>query len=135
MARLLGLGVMSVSSATQLVLWGGVTVVGVAGVLVSANSVRFQRRVHEEARRALQVTAPGRHLDRSALETLPAPVRRYLSKAVGTRQAAARTAKLQQQGSFRPDLKGQWYEIRGEQYFTADPPGFIWWGRVRITPG
>jgi hypothetical protein len=25
--------------------------------------------------------------------------------------------------------------IRGVQYLTADPPGFVWWGRVRAAPG
>jgi hypothetical protein len=38
-------------------------------------------------------------------------------------------------GTFRPSLNGSWSPIRGEQHFTADPPGFIWWGRVRMFPG
>jgi hypothetical protein len=25
--------------------------------------------------------------------------------------------------------------MRGRQYFAADPPGFVWWGRVRVAPG
>ena len=37
--------------------------------------------------------------------------------------------------TFRASLQGSWFPIRGEQHFTADPPGFIWWGRVRIFPG
>lgn len=25
--------------------------------------------------------------------------------------------------------------IRGAQLFTEDPPGFLWWGRIRMSPG
>ena len=62
-------------------------------------------------------------------------MRRYLENAIGPSSSAARSAKLQLTGTFRPDLNGKWYPINAEQYFTFDPPGFIWWGRVRIAPG
>jgi hypothetical protein len=25
--------------------------------------------------------------------------------------------------------------IHGEQYLATDPPGFVWWGRIRVAPG
>jgi hypothetical protein len=28
-----------------------------------------------------------------------------------------------------------WLPIRGVQYFGTDPPGFVWWGRIRVAPG
>jgi hypothetical protein len=46
-----------------------------------------------------------------------------------------RTVRLRHGGTFRTKLDGAWLPIRGEQYFAADPPGFVWWGRVRIVPG
>ena len=73
-------------------------------------------------------------LDRSRLEELPAPVRRYLGSAVGQRERAVRTVRLRHGGTFRPKLDGAWLKIRGEEYFTADPPGFVWWGRVHVAP-
>jgi hypothetical protein len=82
--------------------------------------------------------APAAHtgaIDRRALERLPDPVRRYLTKAIGVRRTFIHSARLRQDGTFRPDLNGRWYPLKGEQYFTADPPGFIWWGRVQLAPG
>ena len=118
-----------------LAVWSGVTLAGLAGVVASANNIRFQHRVSGEARRALKTAAGPRRIDLGALVKLPAPVRRYLANALRTLQHAARTARLQHDGTFRPDLKGPWFPIRGEEYLTFDPPGFIWWGRVRIAPG
>jgi hypothetical protein len=123
------------ASLLRAALWGGVGFAGIAGVAVFANNIRFQHRVSDEAHRTLKTAAGARRIDRAEFQALPAPVQRYLAKAVGTRPQTVRTARIQQQGTFRPDLNGQWYPIRAEQYFTADPPGFIWWGRVRIAPG
>nr|MBA2303769.1 hypothetical protein [Acidobacteriota bacterium] len=85
--------------------------------------------------REIEASTDAPLLDRRRLAELPDPVQRYLSKAVGARQGAIRTVHLRHGGSFRPSLQGSWFPIRGEQHFTADPPGFIWWGRVRIFPG
>jgi hypothetical protein len=82
---------------------------------------------------AASVEAP--LLDRHALAGLPDPVRRYLTKAVISRQRAVRTVRLRHGGTFRPSLDGSWSPIRGEH---TSPPillGFIWWGRVRLFPG
>jgi hypothetical protein len=114
--------------------WSFVSVVGVCGVVASANGVRFERRVAREVREmARSLDSP--LLDSGRLVDLPDPVRRYLIKAVGARQRAIRTIRLRHGGTFRPSLDGSWLRIRGEQHFTADPPGFIWWGRVRMFPG
>lgn len=123
------------SSIWWVVLWSGVTLAGLAGAVASTNSIRFQRRVTGEARSMLAATGGRQPVDRAALESVPAPVRRYLTKAIGPRGEAVRTARLQQDGAFRPALSGSWYPLKAAQYFTADPPGFLWWGRVRLTPG
>lgn len=68
-------------------------------------------------------------------EGLPAPVARWLARAVGDPARPVRTAHLRHGGSFRTSLDGRWAPIRGEQYFTADPPAFLWWGRIRVAPG
>jgi len=128
-------GIVHMSSIFLLVLWTGIALAGLAGVVVSTNNIRFQHRVSHEAHLALKAAAGACPIDGADFQALPMPVQRYLSKAIGTRRQAARTARIQQNGAFRPDLKGKWVPIKGEQYFTADPPGFIWWGRVRIALG
>ncbi len=116
-----------------IVVWSGLALVSVMGVIASANSVRFQRAVASEVRELS--SAESRPSPLVALDNLPAPVRRYLNKAIGSRQHALKSARLRHGGTFRTSLDGRWFPIRGEQYFSADPPGFVWWGRIRLAPG
>lgn len=117
-----------------LALWIAVLAVATLGVLASANRFRFGRRVAHEARQLLAASAEPLPLDHRRLEELPLPVRRYAAPAIGARERAVRTVRLRHGGTFRSKLEGAWLPIRGEQYFTADPPGFLWWGRVRVAP-
>jgi hypothetical protein len=64
---------------------------------------------------------------------LPSSVRRYLELATANRTQSISRAHLVHGGTFRP--RGDaWLPIRGDESFTADPPGFVWRGRVRIAP-
>ena len=114
-------------------MWAVVAVFGVCGLVASANAVRFERRVAREVRE-MRGGTDAALLDRGA-PGLPDPVRRYLNTALGSRQRAVRTVRFHHGGTFRTSLDGTWLAIRGEQHFTADPPGFIWWGRVHMFPG
>jgi hypothetical protein len=99
---------------------------------------RFQRRVAAEAAELLAATSNGvpcRTIDRGALRCLPTPVRAYLELALGQRGTAPRNLRLRHAGRFKPALEGPWRDIVGAQYYSADPPGFVWWGRVKIAPG
>jgi hypothetical protein len=108
--------------------------VGGVWVLVTLQRGRFARRVAREVHElwTMRGAAPG---GRRPLETLPEPVRRYLELAGAVRAPPVRSVRLRHGGAFRPSLEGSWLPIRGEQYFAADPPGFVWWGRVRLAPG
>ena len=116
-------------------LWTVVTAVGVVGTVVSANGVRFGRRVAQEARELGAASRNPPPVTPAQLAGLPRPVQRYLAKAIAPGARAVRLARLRHGGTFRPSLNGSWLPIRGEQHFSADPPGFVWWGRVRIAPG
>ena len=112
-----------------------IAVAGLAGLVASVNSVRFGWAVAREADGMWGIAEEARRIDRARLELLPAPVRRYLELALGERKRAPRALRMRHAGSFRPKLDGPWLRIRGEEYFNADPPGFVWWGRVRVAPG
>ena len=120
---------------TKTLLWGVAALAGAVGVVVTANSRRFQQRVRSEARALLASSQVPVRIDRERWDSLPDPVRRYLHKAIPTRTEAVRSVRLQQTGTFRPDLKGRWFPIKAVQYFAADPPAFVWWGRVQLLPG
>jgi hypothetical protein len=108
----------------------------VAAVALAARSQgrRFARRVREDAR-ALFARAAGAASAPAPVEGLPPPVRRYLEVSGAARRAPIATVRLRHGGTFAPKVGGAPLPIRGEQYFTADPPGFVWWGRVPAAPG
>jgi hypothetical protein len=117
-------------------LWASVAAIGLAGTVASVNSLRFNRRVDREVRTLATAARSGSAaVDRVWMAGLPAPVQRYSAKALGGRTHPIERVRLRHSGTFRPTLDGSWLPIRGEQYFTADPPAFIWWGRVRLVPG
>jgi hypothetical protein len=113
--------------------WALLAIIGIAGTVASVNSVRFGRRVAQEMREvtaaAAEPAAPPQ--DRSGL---PAPVARYVSKAIN-RSEPIRTVSLRHGGRFRTSLNGAWLPIRGTQFFRTSPPAFVWWGRLRLAPG
>ena len=107
-----------------------------AAALPLFGQYRFQKLVSREvdilfASAALKV---GRDQLRARWDGLPGPVRRHLQYAVREDAAAIRTARLRHDGFFRTSPKQSWWEIRGEQYFTAARPGFVWNARVRPAP-
>jgi hypothetical protein len=112
-----------------------ILVAAALGAVAWANRLLFARRVAAEVERLWAGTAEPQPLVRDRRNPLPAPVRRYLGRALGHRARAVRTVRLRHGGTFRTELDGPWLPIRGEQYIAADPPGFIWHGRVRIGPG
>jgi hypothetical protein len=116
------------------VLWGLVASVGLLGTWVSVNGVRLSRQVARDARALLgAAVAPRLALER--LAQLPAPVQRYLALVLGPEPRSVRSVRFRHGGRFRSQLDGGWQPIRGEQYDTSDPPGFIWWGRLSVAPG
>jgi len=118
-----------------LVTWIAVLMVAALGVVASANGLRFRRKVASEVREMWTPSSNSVRVDRSRITTLPHPVHRYLLKSIGSRDLGVRTVRLRHGGVFRTKLDGPWLRIRGEQYFNAGPPAFIWWGRIRIAPG
>ena len=117
--------------------WIGIAPVAIAVValFVSLNSRRFGRNVASEAAAMWGGRRQRLPVDEAHQEKLPTPVRRYVEKALAHRVAAIQTARLLHGGAFRTKLNGRWRPIRGKEYFTADPPCFVWWGRAQIVPG
>jgi hypothetical protein len=118
-----------------LLFWIAVLLVVALTALFSVNGVRFQERVRREGRRRLRSVGPTRDLAPDETGRLPAAVQRYLLLAVRDRSRTVCSVRLRHGGRFRIRPGASWLPIRGEQYFAADPPGFVWWGRVRMAPG
>jgi hypothetical protein len=105
-----------------------------AGVLLGARST-FDRRIARESDALLADARPAKvhTISDSELARLPEPVQRWLrySKVVGT--AVPRTARLRQDGQFHMEGRG-WVPFVAEQYFTIEPPGFLWKATFEMAP-
>lgn len=91
------------------------------------------RRLRRDARQlfAAADNGPAQVYHEAQLAGLPAPVQRYFSHVLPDGQPYLRGLRLRHGGQFKTDLKKDWVPIEGEQYITADPPGFLWQGTTR----
>lgn len=68
------------------------------------------------------------------LQQLPAPVQRYLTKAIPDSYPIIETAEVKHSGHFRIAPDKEWWPIEGEQYYRTDDPAFLWVGTVKPGP-
>jgi hypothetical protein len=112
-----------------------VGVVALAAAVLLGAGLLFERRVDREidALLADARSADGQIITERDLEGLPEPVGRWLrySNVIGT--APPTTARLRQDGQFELEGRG-WVPFAAEQYFTIDPPGFLWKATFRMAP-
>lgn len=117
----------------SIVLWSAGLVIAAVGLVASVQSWRFGRLVAHDAVRLFALRGSGYPIQH--LKTLPPPVHRYAELVGATTHAPVLTMRLRHAGTFRTALDRPPMPIRGEQYFSSDLPGFVWWGRIAMAPG
>lgn len=102
-------------------------------LVLLAGRAMAARRLRHDARQLLAAAAsgPARTYHVAQLAGLPAPVQRYFCQVLPEGRPYLRGLRLRHGGQFKTDLKKDWIAIAGEQYISADPPGFIWQGTTR----
>lgn len=65
---------------------------------------------------------------------LPVPVQKHLRYAGIMGKGRVSTVRLRQRGRIRLKREQRWMPFTAEQYYTTDPPAFIWNGRVKLGP-
>jgi hypothetical protein len=65
---------------------------------------------------------------------LPEPVQRYLRYARVIGKAPIRTVRLKQRGAMSMEPGSKWLPMTAKQYFTTDPPAFLWYGTLHPFP-
>jgi hypothetical protein len=69
------------------------------------------------------------------LADLPTPVRAYFTEVLTEGQSTIRTIRLHQHGEFRlGDADAPWRTLTATQYFTTQPPGFVWNATIDVLP-
>jgi hypothetical protein len=92
-----------------------------------AAQARFVHAVEDEALALLgQARADTRVVAAGELRDLPAPVKAWLEASGVVGRPRAATVRLRQRGELRARPGMPWMPVRAEQYFSVDPPGFVW---------
>ena len=105
--------------------------VPLVGLLAARALVARRLRANVQWLFAQAPEATGLVYHETTLTGLPAPVQRYFRHVLTEGQPYLHGLRLRHGGRFKTDLKKDWVAIEGEQYITADPPGFIWQGTTR----
>jgi len=98
------------------------------------------RRFNRLVRRDVQALFAQSHLDRDRdvteemLADLPAPVHRYLTYTGVVGKPLVRTIHLRQKGAMHMSAKQAWIPLDAEQYYSVQPPGFVWAGTMHAGP-
>src|SRR5262249_42610595 len=79
-------------------------------------------------------TVAAASLSEADLAGLPEPVQRWLRSARVVGSSRPATVRLKQAGQFRLGQDRGWLPFRAEEYFTTDPPGFVWVVRMQLAP-
>ncbi len=62
---------------------------------------------------------------------LPEPVQRYLRYSQVVGKETIRTVRLKQIGKMRQSAQQSWMNLDAEEYYSVNPPGFLWVGTTR----
>lgn len=113
-----------------------VAVLAVAGAgagLARWNVARVERSHRALAAELVARGAAGPARSLPELGALPAPVQRYLSRALPSSGTLPRTARLTQAGEILQS--GRWRHFTAVQSIAIDPPGFVWDANIAFMPG
>src|SRR5690348_14483325 len=107
-----------------------ITTVGVADVLYA----RQLNRDVDQLFARMNTNAEPSVVTEADLARLPEPVQRWLRWAHVAGKPVPQTVRLQQDGQFKASENGGWMDFNANQYYTTDPPGFVWTVSMKMLP-
>ncbi|MEP6748137.1 MAG: DUF6544 family protein [Bacteroidota bacterium] len=93
-------------------------------------AIKFSREVKKLFAQSKNISDQFFH--KTQLDNLPEPVQRYFNHVLKDGQPYISYVRLKHDGQFKTGLKKDWVNIKGEQYFTNEKPGFIWKGTTSM---
>jgi len=93
-----------------------------------------KRRMKNEVRKLFDQAGflTERSFSYDQLEGLPKPVQRYFRHVLKEGQPYISYVRLKHNGWFKTGKDKKAMDIKGEQYFTAEKPGFVWKGKTSM---
>ena len=73
-------------------------------------------------------------ITKADLAGLPQPLRRYLTQTGVIGRPRISTVRLKQKGFFRTRPEQNWMPMQAVQYYSVDPPAFLWHGKIKMLP-
>jgi hypothetical protein len=107
---------------------GLLIIILIAGKINSSN--QFSKQVNELFAQSKNISEKTFRQDQ--LIGLPEPVQRYFKHVLKEGQPYVSYVRLTHDGKFKMGLDKKWTKIKGEQYFTAEKPGYIWKGTTTL---
>ena len=97
--------------------------------------VAFARRIAREVDQMFAAAKGDRRVvSEDDLAGLPQPVQRWLRASNVVGSAYPVTVRLTQQGEFRMGEGRGWMPFSAEEYYTTDPPSYVWRVRFKMAP-
>lgn len=93
----------------------------------------MNKTLRNEARELLQQGRQAQPLLITEAHLLPLPevVQRYLRYSQVIGKEPIRTVRLKQIGKMRQSAQQPWMKLDAEEYYSVNPPGFLWVGTIR----
>jgi len=99
-------------------------------IRIGIQSIQLSREISKLF--SLSGNISSRSFSYQQLDGLPEPVQRYFKHALKEGQPYISYVRLIHDGHFKTSPDKDWITINGEQYFTAETPGFIWKGKTSL---
>ncbi len=93
-------------------------------------TIQFTKQVKKLFAQSKHIS--GKIFNYTQLSDLPEPVQRYFKHVLKEGQPYISYVRLTYDGQFKTGLDKDWINIKGEQYFTVEKPGFIWKGETSM---
>ncbi|MCB9640315.1 MAG: hypothetical protein H6728_06695 [Myxococcales bacterium] len=109
--------------------------VGLLAIWVMRGTSQHKQQLQAEVQSFQQSIQPvqGRY-QAQLTKHLPSPIQRYLRYALREGQPFVKSVALVQKGVIRTGPKQDWMPITAQQYFSINPPGFLWSARAQSNP-
>jgi len=105
-------------------------------LVIAISRLHFNRVFKQKVEKlfASRSTAEGKVIIEEDISGLPDPVQRFLryTGVIGRRRVAC--VRLKQVGAMRPKPGGRWFPLKAEEYYSVNPPGFVWKGDLAFAP-
>lgn len=109
-----------------------IIVLVIIAVIIRKNALSKQHNKEVTELFSLSGDISNKTFNYEQLDGLPEPVQRYFKHVLKDGQPYISYVRLIHNGQFKTDPKKDWINIKGEQYFTTEKPGFIWEGKTAM---